>query len=161
MSNWFRRFRGALGMGFTWAVGWGLVGFVIEAVQEVVPGWNGALIDIWPAALALPAFLCGVTFSAVLTIAAANRRFDEMSLAGFARWGALGGFVVAIPILGGIGPTAETLTLAAVTSALGAMSAMGSLMIARRAEDRELLEASEEVADVGLSGEEAKELLEG
>ncbi len=44
---------------------------------------------------------------------------------------------------------------------LGALSATGSLALARMLEDRALLEASEDVAEVGLTGDEAKELLEG
>ncbi len=43
----------------------------------------------------------------------------------------------------------------------GAGSAAGSLALARRAGDRELLEASEDVAEVGLSEGEARELLGG
>jgi hypothetical protein len=43
----------------------------------------------------------------------------------------------------------------------GAGSAAGSLAIARRAEDRELLKAGEGVAEVGLSEDEAQALLGG
>ena len=44
---------------------------------------------------------------------------------------------------------------------LSAVSASGSLMLARMAEDRELLDASADVAEVGLTGDEAQELLGG
>ena len=44
---------------------------------------------------------------------------------------------------------------------LSAVSATGSLALARMAEDRELLEASEDVAEVGLTEGEAQELLGG
>ncbi|MEJ2206807.1 MAG: hypothetical protein P8170_22185, partial [Gemmatimonadota bacterium] len=42
---------------------------------------------------------------------------------------------------------------------IGAGSAAGSLVLARRADDRELLDASDEVAAIGLTDREAKELL--
>ena len=44
---------------------------------------------------------------------------------------------------------------------LSAVSATGSLMLARKAETRELLGASEDVAGVGLTEAEAQELLGG
>ena len=44
---------------------------------------------------------------------------------------------------------------------LSAVSASGSLMLARKAEERELLDASAEVAEVGLTEGEAQKLLGG
>ena len=44
---------------------------------------------------------------------------------------------------------------------LGAGSAAGSLALARRADDRELLEHGADVADIGLTEEEKRELLAG
>ena len=44
---------------------------------------------------------------------------------------------------------------------LSAVSATGSLALARMTEDRELLEASEDVAEVGLTEGEGQELLGG
>jgi hypothetical protein len=44
---------------------------------------------------------------------------------------------------------------------LSAGSASGSLMLARMAEDRALIEAGEDVAEVGITEREAKELLGG
>ena len=46
-------------------------------------------------------------------------------------------------------------------SLLSAVSASGSLALARMTEDRALLEASEDVAEVGLTEGEAQELLGG
>ena len=51
--------------------------------------------------------------------------------------------------------------LGPIFAVAGAGSAAGSLALARRAEDRELLETSEDVAEVGLSEGEARELLGG
>ena len=55
----------------------------------------------------------------------------------------------------GAGVVIGTLTL------LSAVSASSSLALARMAEERELLDASAEVAEVGLTGGEAQELLGG
>lgn len=159
MKKWLRRVRAAIGMGLTWAVGWAAVGFLIELIQELVPGWNGALVDIWPAALAVPAFLGGVVFSGVLAVTGGRRRFDQMSLPGFAGWGALGGLLVSAAILALAGVSPQSLFAAGVVTLLCAGSAAGSLALARTAEERELLDASEEVAEVGLTRNEAQELL--
>ncbi len=51
--------------------------------------------------------------------------------------------------------TTDPLTL------LGAGSAAGSLALARKADDRELLDAGADVAEVGLTKEEKRELLGG
>ena len=49
--------------------------------------------------------------------------------------------------------------LAGVATLLGAGSAAGSLALARRADDRELLEHGADVADIGLTEQEKRELL--
>lgn len=170
MGKWLRRVRGAVGMGLTWAVGGALIGFGIELVHNVWPNPLGAFVDIWPAVLAYPAFLGGVVFSVVLGIAGRRRRFDELSLPRFAAWGALGGllaslFPAALVAVGLATPNAPlwqiTLALAVPLTVGSALAASGSLALARMAEDRELMAASEDVAEVGLTEEEARELLGG
>jgi hypothetical protein len=59
------------------------------------------------------------------------------------------------------GTTLEILVLGPVFALAGAGSAAGSLALARRGEERELLDVSAEVAEVGLTEDEAKELLDG
>jgi hypothetical protein len=83
MKKWLRRIRGAVGMGLTWAAGWALVGVLIELFIDPM----GSLVDVWPTALAIPGFLGGAVFSAVLRIAEGRRRFDELSLPRFGAWG--------------------------------------------------------------------------
>ena len=46
-----------------------------------------------------------------------------------------------------------------VATLLGAGSSAGSLALARRADDRELLDAGGDVDDIGLTEEEKRELL--
>ena len=53
----------------------------------------------------------------------------------------------------------ELLVTASVMAVLGAGSAAGSLVLARRGDDRELREAGADVEDVGLTKEEKRELL--
>src|SRR3546814_16697516 len=67
----------ALGIGFLWAIGGAFVGGAIELVLNILPGPDLFLgVDIWPAALAIPAFFAGLAFAVVLTITA-GRRPDE------------------------------------------------------------------------------------
>ncbi len=53
----------------------------------------------------------------------------------------------------------EFLTFWIPLALLGAGSSAGSLALARRAEDRELLEDGADVSDVGLTEEDTRELL--
>jgi hypothetical protein len=156
MTKWLRRMRGALGMGLTWALGWALFGLLIGVASKLLPGlpWH-YFFDVFDAplpALALPGFLCGVIFSVVLGIAGRRRSFDELSLPRVAAWGSVGGLLLgllpAAMVTVGLatygGPDAGLWQFTAVISGplafLGAGSASGTLMVARAAEDRDLLE---------------------
>lgn len=168
MSGWLRRIRGAVGMGLTWAITGFLAGGVIELIHNIWPNPLGAAVDIWPAVLAYPGFLGGVAFSVVLGIAGRRRRFDQLSMPKFAMWGAIGGLLVSLVpaalVTLGMASTTEpvwllTLAVAGPFMAGGAIAASATLALARMSEDRELLEDSEDVADVGLSRKEEQELL--
>ena len=166
MRSWLRRIRGAIGMGLTWAVGWGLVGLLIGGLWSlgVRMEWFVKVFDAPLPALAVPGFFCGAAFSTVLGIAGKRRRFDELSLPRFSAWGAVGGLMLSLIPLSAVG---ETLGLADLAVAVGtltvlsAASAAGTLIVARRAEDRDLLDASAEVGQVGLTEGEVQELLKG
>jgi len=170
MKKWLRRIRGAVGMGLTWAVVGFLAGIGIEVIHNIWPNPIGSAVDIWPAVLAYPGFFGGVAFSTVLGIAGRRRRFDELSLPGVAAWGAVGGLVVSLipAAMVAIGLATPNIPLWQITLALlgpfslgGAIAACGSLALARMAEDRELLVDSRDVADVGLTEKEERELLGG
>jgi hypothetical protein len=170
MNEWRRRIRGALGLALTWAVGGACLGFAIELVHNVWPNPLGALVDIWPAALAYPAFFGGLAFSAVLGIAARRRRFHELSLPKFAAWGAVGGLLVSLipAAMVTVGLASANASVWKLTAALAgplmvgtAVAAAGSLALGRLAEHRALHEASRNVDDVGLTAEEVRDLLGG
>ncbi len=168
MKRWLRRIRGAVGMGLTWAAGWGLVGVLIGLSWSLgLPmEWFVEVFDAPLPALAIPGFFGGAVFSTVLGIAGRRRRFDELSLPRFGAWGAVGGLLLGLfPTLLVVSTGAASVAAAAVIigtlTLLSAVSASSSLALARMAEERELLDASAEVAEVGLTGGEAQELLGG
>lgn len=162
MRKWLRRIRGALGMGLTWAIAWFGAGIALL----LVVGFGAADVP-FPLFFGLLGFLAGVTFSGVLAFIEGGRRFDQMSLPRFASWGAVGGlllsaiFVSAAALGGDITPLEHLVLLGPVFALSGAGSAAGSLALARRAEERELLDAGADVGEVGPTGGEAQERLEG
>lgn len=156
MKKWLRHVRGAVGMGLTWAVGWALVGLLIGVTSVLLPGlpWD-AFFEVFDAplpALAVPGFIGGALFSVVLGIAGRRRRFDELSLPRFAAWGAVGGLLLSVlpaaMVVVGLASVEgsdvslwrSTATIGGPLTLLSALSASGSLMLARAAEDREVLE---------------------
>jgi hypothetical protein len=149
MSGWLRRIRGAFTMGVIWAVAWGSVGMLMEIFDPY-----GRIADIWPAVLGLPAFFGGVFFHVVLRVAARGRTFHELSLPRFAAWGAVAGLLVsALPFLLSTpagGDWYRAALIAGPITVLAAVSAAGSLAIARRAEQHDSLEANSEETRKGI-----------
>jgi hypothetical protein len=156
MRKWLRRIRGAIGMGLTWAAAWFGAGLILLLTVGV-----GAADVPFPLFFALLGFLAGVTFSGVLGIVEGRRRFDQMSLPRFAAWGAIGGLLLSGIFAWAAGLGGEFLVLGPLFALSGAGCAAGSLALARKAEDRELLDASADVGEAGLAEDEARELLGG
>jgi hypothetical protein len=149
--SWLRRIRGAIGMGVTWAIAWGLFGLLIGLTSFVTPflPWDTFFryFDAPLPALAVPGFFGGMIFSVVLGVVARNRRFNELSMKKFAAWGALGGALLSVVpatmVTLGIATPAPWLNIWLATAViapplmlLGAGSAAGSLAIARKGESR-------------------------
>ena len=146
MKKWLRRIRGAIGMGLTWALAW----FVAGLVLLLVVGFGAADVP-FPIGFGVFGFLAGVTFSGVLVIIEGRRRFDQMSLRRFAGWGAVGGLLLSGSFALAIRLGGEFLVLGPVFALAGAGCAAGSLMLARRAEEPESLDAGEDVDELGLT----------
>jgi hypothetical protein len=106
----------------------------------------GAADVLFPLFFGLLGFLAGATFSGILGVLGRRRRFDEMSLPRFAGWGALGGLVVCGIVAVAAGPGANLAVVGPVFAMAGAISASGTLALARRAEKRELLGPGAEAA---------------
>ena len=128
MRKSLRRVRGAVGMGFVWAVAWSAAG--------VVPRWVLGYNPDAPFPLIFGAlgFIAGVTFSGLLALTQGRRTFDQLSLRRFAAWGAVGGLLLSgiftkIASLG----WADVIVIAPTFAAASAVSAAGSLAVARRA----------------------------
>lgn len=126
-------------MGLTWALAWFGAGMILL----VIVGPDAADVP-FPLGFGFLGFLAGVTFSGVLGIAEGRRTFDQMSLPRFALWGGLGGvlFSVAFVALASLGG-GTLLVLGPVFGLAGAGCATGALVLARRAEDPQLLDAGE------------------
>lgn len=163
MKTWLQRIRGAIGIGLTWAAGWAPIGALVGLVGGVVFGFPLGIAVNYAVLFAVLGFVGGGIFSTVLRLAEGSRRFDELSLPRFTAWGAVGGVA-----LGGLAVTASVVGLGftpigwamiAMAGLLGAGSAAGTLMIARAADDRALLDEGEDVEEVGLTQEEVQRLL--
>ncbi len=159
MKKWLRRIRGAVRMGLTWAVAWAGVGVIVGVVTTVFGLYPASEIIEGAAAGVILGFVAGATFSTVLGITEGRRRFDEMSLPRFAGWGAVGGLLIGVLVVGGAVFAPGPGSVVGLLTLLGAGSAAGSLALARRTDDRELLDAGADVADIGLTEEEKRELL--
>ena len=165
MKKWLRRIRGAIGMGLTWAAAWGGAGTIVMLGFLLV---TGSRPDApFPLMFGAFGFVAGVIFSGVLGLVEGRRRFDQMSLPRFAAWGAAGGFllsatfVLAVSLAGDPAFLWNLVVVGPVFAVAAAGSAAGSLALARRAQDRELLEMTEDVTAVELSEGEVQKVLRG
>ena len=135
MGKWMRRIRGTIGIALTWAAAWSLVGSI--------PRWLfGFNTDApFPIIFGVLGFIAGVIFSGLLMLTEGRRGFDEMKLSRFAAWGAVGGFLLSA-IFTRIASLSfgEVLMIAPTFAAACAISASGSLALARRARLGELPE---------------------
>ncbi|MFN2400466.1 MAG: hypothetical protein ABR543_17785 [Gemmatimonadaceae bacterium] len=161
MKKWLRRIRGAVGMGLIWALVWAPIAVLI-GTQIVDP--DDSMDEMWVMVGALPGFLSGVVFSAVLGIAARRRRLDELSIARVGGWGAVAGLLIGILpwVLGDSGGRPwlfQAVVVITSITLLSAVSAAGSLALAQRVQKRELLDSRANLSsDVGLTEGEVQEL---
>jgi hypothetical protein len=133
MRKSLRRIRGAIGMGLTWAAAWSVVG----SAPRWLFGFNA---DVpFPLVFGVLGFISGLTFSGILFLAEGRRTLDQMSLPRFTVWGAVGGILVSALFTRMASLSAGDVLMVAPTFAVAcAISASGSLALARRASRREL-----------------------
>ena len=159
-----RYLRGAFGMGLAWAVGCAIGVPLSDVFDAVFLGGTAQNLlgeAFWGAIIG---FVAGGVFSVALAVAGRRRRFDEMSLPLFAALGAVVPSLMLMTmgvLLGEIGYflTPRGLVNGTFLALMGAGFSAGTLALARKAEDRELLDAGADVADIGLTKEEKRELL--
>jgi hypothetical protein len=163
MTKWLRRIRGAIGTGLTWAVAWGGVGTIVMLGFLLR---TGSRPDApFPLVFGVFGFVAGVIFSGVLGLVEGRRRFDQMSLPRFAAWGAAGGFLLAAAFVLAVSLTGDPaflwnlVVVGPLFAVAAAGSAAGSLALARRAQDPELLETTEDATAVEVSESESRKVL--
>jgi hypothetical protein len=158
MKKWGRRIRGAVGM----ALAWGAAGFGAGILLARVPGFDS---DLPFALLFAPlGFFAGIIFSGILVAIGGRRRFDRMSLSRFAGWGAVSGLLLSGVFAVGAALRGESLwgeflVFGPALAMASAVSAAGSIALARRAERRELPGPSRVPAEAELIDYEKRELL--
>lgn len=154
MQKWLRRIRGAIGMGLLWGAAWAVVG--------MVPRWLfGFNADVpFPLVFGVLGLIAGFTFSGLLVMAEGRRTLDQMSLPRFAGWGAIGGFLLSALFtrfaslgLGDVLAIAPTFTMAS------ALCASGTLVLARRAERRQLSDTHGDRPKAKLTDDQKRKLI--
>jgi hypothetical protein len=156
MRTWLRFIRGAIGMGVMWGAAW----FAAGSVPRWVFGVNTDAP--LPLVFGLFGFFAGIVFSAVLALTEGRRSFDQMSLPRFAGWGAIGGLLLSALVAkaGSLG-WGDVLALAPTLAIASAVSASGSLAMARRAVRRELPDSRGNTAGAELIDHEKRKPLGG
>jgi peptidoglycan/LPS O-acetylase OafA/YrhL len=142
MRKWMSGIRGAVLMIVLWVVGWGLgFGGIMEAFVDP----DGKIQDVWLTVLAVPGFIGGVIFSALLLIAERRSSFDEVPLFHFALWGAVTGVVLGLlTILAEVGDVSPGAAgMIGIATALGIVAGLGSGIFCRLATRRQDRPAAE------------------
>ena len=124
-----------MGIGLTWAVGWGVVGGLLTAILRIFrPGdFDAGENELVAAALfAMAGFLCGSAFSLLFALAERRRAVDDLSVLRAAVWGGVG--AAGLPFL-----TTMNDSLAILFAPLGAAFAAGAVALAKQSARREAL----------------------
>ena len=122
--------RGAMVLTLLWVIGWGLgFGGFIEAFIDP----EGEIQDVWLTVMAVPGFIGGVIFSALLLTVERRSTFDQVPLARYALWGAVTGVLLGLLTIpaevGDVSPGA--LGMIAILTPLGVVAAIGSALFFR------------------------------
>ena len=148
MVKLMRRLRGLLGVGVTWGTLWaGIgagIGLLVGMASPEVWGWTNPILD-YAIGIGVYGFFSGVGFGTLLSIGEGRRTLLELSLLKVGVFGVLG--AVLIPLAFGMlgtfaaGTTVvDILEAVLLTGVLGGTFAAESVVIARKAELREMEE---------------------
>ncbi|HIF05515.1 MAG TPA: hypothetical protein EYQ64_00775 [Gemmatimonadetes bacterium] len=137
MPRWLRVIRGMIGVGLTFSAGVGVVGSMVSVLPWLLPGgFSGPEMLELVVKSSIWAFPIGVAASGVLAMTARGLPFDKLSLPRFAALGAGGGLLL-FGLLATNAWQAWTVSTAiangVILTLLGAGSAVGTLLLARRA----------------------------
>ena len=155
MHKW-RRIRGAIGMGLAWGIAWGAVG----SIPRWVFGFNTDAP--FPIIFGVLGFVAGVIFFGLLVLTEGHRTFDQLSVPRFAAWGAAGGLLLsALFTKAAALGWGDVLAIAPTFAVACAVCASGSLVLARRAVWRELVDSRSATAHAELSDHDKGHLLGG
>lgn len=153
--------RGVLGTAAAWSLAWIPLSLATWTVTAAIFG-NVPPLQYWgPMVIgaAVRGAISGAAFAIVLAIAGRRRTFVSLRLRDMLRWGAVGGIVAPAITLGTIALTTSAAVPAlsiglglGLASALGAVSAAGTLWIARRAPE---LTANTAAAQLNVPAETA------
>jgi hypothetical protein len=129
MKGWMSGVRGAVLMIVLWVIGWGLgFGGIMELIDP-----DGKVQDIWPTVLAVPGFIGGIIFSALLLVAERRSTFDKVPLFHFALWGAATGIILGLLTIpaevGDVRPGAAGMI--GIATVLGTIAGFGSGVFVR------------------------------
>jgi hypothetical protein len=142
--TWLRHIRRA----FLTAVAWGVLWAPLGVITGLVWDPNDSMDEPWIAVGAYPGFLSGLVFCLLLAIADGRRRLNEVSASRAAAWGALAGLIImALPSLLATPNTEHPFwqwryMIVAAVVLLSSVSAVGSVLLARTANERELHDGS-------------------
>ena len=134
MPSVLRRLRAMAVLGLSWGVVWAGLGAALGVIfglvrpQDIGPGESPAAIA---RILGVAGFISGAGFALTLSLLERGRTLLQVSLRRVALWGAAGGAI--IPLL-----TTVHDSQVFWTCPLGALLAMSSVQLARRAERRQL-----------------------
>ena len=138
LSPTLRRVRGALGLAFTWSLTWavaagisgGLLASLILLLRGTIPPVP-LLVAAFAVAGAISGFVSGLGFAILLTTSARRRTLEELHPLHFGALGAIPAAVFGWLVFHEAG-------LAFIATGFGFVAATGSLVLARRANEREL-----------------------
>jgi len=134
MNQLLRRIRGIIGTGLTWAAAWIGLGAGLGALA----GFPLTYLVRIALSNSVGGFIAGAAFATILSIAERKRTLGDLSLKRVALWGAAGGLLVtSIPLAFGA-PVAFLLAPLLINGGIGATLATGSVVMARRADQRRL-----------------------